>query len=78
MMRLYLFTIRDGALVGRVAHTAIPYDATLAFAQNRARSEGAVAYMVTDSSGKPLTAVCAVTCADRDAAFSAAANIIWE
>lgn len=77
-MRLYVFSVRDNALVGSTAFVPLPDNATLVFAQNRARSEGYDAYMIANDAGEPLTSVCAVTHADRDAVFAAAANVIWE
>lgn len=77
-MRLYLFTVEGFSLVGRSAYTELSESATLADAQRFARDAGVDAYMVTTDTGETLTAVCAVNVDKRDAAFAAAANVIWK
>lgn len=76
-MRLYLFTIEGAHLVGKAAYTAMYDAATLADAQRMARDAGADAFMLADDSGQSLTAICAASFDKRNAAFAAAANVIW-
>lgn len=77
-MRLYLFTVEGAQLVGRVDYAELGASTTLADAQRFARDAGVDAYMVTTDTGETLTAVCAVSVDKRDAAFAAAANVIWK